>query len=339
MPRTGCKPPSDPSLSDHLAVGALARVFPPELVDRVVAEAGRTERRERLLPARLVVYYVLGLALYGSRSYAEVMRNVVAGLSCRPGWRPPQAMPTKAALFRARERLGPEPLEALFAAVAAPLADARTAGAFHDGLRLVGIERALLDVADTPANERGFGRAGGGARPGASGGCPQVRALALGECGSGAPLGIALGPLATSDTALAARLLDALEPGMLCIAGPGLGGRELWERARETGAELLWRAADGEHPDAVRVIHDEPAGGDARGPLLTTLLDPDRAPAAELAELYARRRRFADPPVVLRSRTPQGVIQEAYGHFCVRYAVRWQMHEPALSQLRPAFGR
>ena len=66
-------------MTDHISIGVLTRVFPPELVDRVVAQAGRGEQRQRLLPARVVVYYVLGLALYSSSSYEEVIRMLVDG--------------------------------------------------------------------------------------------------------------------------------------------------------------------------------------------------------------------------------------------------------------------
>jgi len=78
MPRSGwVKPETNQRLSDHISIGVLTRGFPPELVDRVVAEAGRKEVRHRLLPARVVVYYVLGLALFSDASYEEVMRNLV----------------------------------------------------------------------------------------------------------------------------------------------------------------------------------------------------------------------------------------------------------------------
>jgi hypothetical protein len=67
-PRAGwVKPATDQRLSDHISIGVLTRVFPPELVDQVVARAGRGEQRQRLLPARVVVYYVLGLACAGRR--------------------------------------------------------------------------------------------------------------------------------------------------------------------------------------------------------------------------------------------------------------------------------
>ena len=92
-------------------------MFPPALVDAVVAEAGRGERRQRLLPARVVVYYVLAMALFSEASYEEVMRQLVEGLAWESGWQRVWEVPTKAAIFKARQRLGPEPLELLFGAV------------------------------------------------------------------------------------------------------------------------------------------------------------------------------------------------------------------------------
>jgi Insertion element 4 transposase N-terminal len=63
-----------PRLADRVALGVLTRTFPPELVDEVVAATGRVQRRHRLLPARLVVYYVLGLALVSGMGSVEVLR-------------------------------------------------------------------------------------------------------------------------------------------------------------------------------------------------------------------------------------------------------------------------
>lgn len=372
MPRAGwVKPQSDQRLSDHIAIGVLTRVFSPELVDRVVAEAGRTERRQRLLPARVVVYYVLGLGLYSSSSYEEVMRMLVDGLSWQSGWQRPWRVPSKAALFKARARLGPEPLRALFDAVAAPLAAPETAGAFYREWRLVGIDGTCLDVADTAANAQAFGRPGSGRGEGV-GAFPQLRLVGLGECGTHALFEVAIGPLATDERTLAGRLLAALEPGMLCLADRGFYSFELWNEARATAAQLLWRtksnhrlavrerlsdgsylselfaSSDRQRDDGVpvRVVEyaiDDPGrpASDTRYRLLTTILDPDRAPADELAALYAQRWEFEGaldelkvhqrgPRVVLRSKTPDGVIQEVYGHLCVHYAIRWLMHTVAL---------
>ena len=105
MPRGGwVKPETDQRLSDHISIGVLTRVFPPDLVDRVVKETGRGERRQRLLPARVVVYYVLGLALFSQCAYEEVMRMLVEGLSWEQGWASTWNVPTKAALLQ-----GPSP--------------------------------------------------------------------------------------------------------------------------------------------------------------------------------------------------------------------------------------
>src|ERR1700722_6228034 len=88
VPRAGwVKPASDRRLSDHISIGVLTRVFPPDVVDRVVAEAGGVEQRRRLLPARVVVCYVLALALFADSSYEEVMRQLVEGLAGVSGWR------------------------------------------------------------------------------------------------------------------------------------------------------------------------------------------------------------------------------------------------------------
>ena len=365
------KPETDQRLSDHISIGVLSRVFPPELVDRVVAEAGRTEIRRRLLPARVVVYYVLALALFSQASYEEVMRNLVEGLSWTSGWARAWNVPTKAALFKARARLGPEPVEALFDAVAHPLATPATKGAWYRGWRLMSIDGTCVDVADTPANDRAFGRPGSG-RGSGQGAFPQVRLVGVAECGTHALVEVAVGPCRTAEQRLAARVVGSLGPGTLCLADRGFYSFALWQEARATGAELLWRTRsnhklpveerleDGSflsrlhgtsgstrQGDAVpvRVIeyHLEDPGrpGETRYRLLTTILDPAAAPAAELAARYAERWEFETmldelktrqrgPRLVLRSKGPDGVRQELFGYLCVHYAIRWLMHAVAL---------
>src|SRR6266498_2604718 len=113
--------PSPPPITDRIALGALTSTFPPDLVDRVVQQTGRAEQRRRLLPARVVVYFVLALALYSHAAYEEVMRCLVEGLGWaqqarrgRRSW-PWWHVPGASALVEARQRLGPEPLKVLFA--------------------------------------------------------------------------------------------------------------------------------------------------------------------------------------------------------------------------------
>jgi hypothetical protein len=373
VPRSGwVKPASDQRLSDHISIGVLTRVFPPDLVDRVVAEAGRVERRQRLLPARVVVYYVLALALFADSSYEEVMRQLVEGLAWDSGWQRAWAVPDKASIFKARRRLGREPLELLFKAVASPLACEGTQGAFYRGLRLMSLDGTCLDVPDTAANNEAFGRPGSSRREG-GGAFPQLRLVALSESGTHAITAAALGPYGTSENALADELLGALGEGMLCLADRGFYSFERFQNARAAGAELLWRVktnmllpreqplADGSYlarvyrsqPDQraqrngvrVRVIEyrlQDPGlpETEQRYRLISTLLDPDAAPASELGLLYSERWEIEGaldefkthqrgPRVVLRSKQPDGVYQETYGYLCTHYAIRRVMHDAA----------
>ena len=87
MPRGGWrKPESDRRLSDLVSVGVLTRVFPPGLVDEVIAEVGRTEQRNRVLPARVMAYFAIGMALYSEGSYEDVLSQLSDGLAWASGW-------------------------------------------------------------------------------------------------------------------------------------------------------------------------------------------------------------------------------------------------------------
>ncbi|MFF1791495.1 transposase domain-containing protein, partial [Kitasatospora sp. NPDC058243] len=124
-------------LSDRIAIGVLTQVFPPGLVDEVIAETGRAEQRSRLLPARVVVYFVLAMCLFFGQGYEEVARLLGEGLGeGRRSWR----VPTTAAIGRARRRLGPEPLRLLFARVCRPMAVPGTAGAWYRRWRVVAVD-------------------------------------------------------------------------------------------------------------------------------------------------------------------------------------------------------
>jgi hypothetical protein len=346
----------------------LTRTFPPALVDAVLAETGRGEQRNRLLPARLVVYYVLAMTLFSSAGYEEVMRNLTEGLAWADDWRRGPQVPSKSAIFQARARLGVPPLEVLFGRACVPLGTADTPGAFYRSWRLVSIDGTTIDVADTAANAAAFGRAGTGRGEGSA--FPQLRIVALGECGTHAIFAAAMASYDAGEVSLAKQLVGALRPGMLCLADRGFTGHPLFSAAAASGAGLLWRAkgnavlpvlerfSDGsfrselvatgdrrarEQVTAVRVIEyaiDDPgrAGAeDTHYRLLTTIADPAAAPAGELAALYAQRWEIESvfdelkthqrgPKVVLRSKTPDGVRQEAYGYLCVHYAIRALMH-------------
>lgn len=337
----------------------------------MLIECGRAEQRQRLLPARVMVYYAMAMALFSEGSYEEVMRNLVEGLDWASGWRRPWTVPSRVAIAKARARLGAEPLRTLFEQAATPLAEARTRGAFCGDLRLMAIDGTTLDLADTAANEEAFGRPGTGRGEG-RGAFPQLRVVALAECGTHAIVDVALGAIKTGEGTLAAQLWGRLEPGMLVLADRLFYGFGAWQAARASGAELLWRAksnlilpveevlADGSYrsrvydsadrrrqsPEPVRVVEyelcDPGLEGERRYRLLTTLKDPDAYPAEQLAAVYPQRWEFETaldelkthqrgPRLVLRSKRPDGVRQEAYGYLLVHYAIRALMHDVALA--------
>jgi len=304
-----------PRLPDRIAIGVLTRTFPPELVDRVITRTGRAEQRRRLLPARVVVYYTLAMCLFTQVGYGEVMRLLVEGLAWARRWPGSWQVPDKSSIARARARLGPAPLRALFMEVARPLATPATKGAWYRGWRLVALDGTSLDVPDTPANVAAFGRPTGGRGQGAF---PQVRLVGLVECGTHAVVDAAMGGLHLGEGSLAPSLGRSLGSGMLLLVDQGLCGLELWRTFHATGAELLWRCRqdvklpvlevfeDGSwrselgasHPKGKRVavgvidyrLDDPGRPGKPEGyRLITTILDPERAPAAELPALYPQR--------------------------------------------------
>jgi hypothetical protein len=124
----------------------------------VIATTGRGEQRRRLLPARVVVYYALAMRLFAQVGYEEVMRLLVEGLAWARRWQGSWQVPHKSSIARARTRLGPAPLRALFMEVARPLATGRTKGAWYRGWRLLALDGTTLDVPDTPANVAAFNR-------------------------------------------------------------------------------------------------------------------------------------------------------------------------------------
>jgi hypothetical protein len=355
-----------------VALGVLTRTFPPELVDAIVESTGRSERRNRLLPARLVVYYVLALALFSDSGYEEVMRSLVEGLAWEDGWQSRWRVPSQPALTQARARLGAEPLEALFNAACVPLATPSTPGAYRFGLRLVSMDGTILDVPDNAENEKAFGRPG--TPRGERAAFPQLRLVALAECGTHAMFAATTGACRDGENTLAAALAASAGPGMLVLADRGFGGSyELFSSFAAAGADLCWRArknavlpvlerlADGSFRSElvttaqrrarvpgrrVRVVEygvadpGRPQSEETTYRLVTTILDPDKAPAAELAACYAERWEFESaldelknhqrgPRVVLRSKRPDGVRQEAWGLLCTHYAIRALMADAA----------
>lgn len=227
-------------LTDCVTIGVLSGVVHRDVVDDAIRESGTRELRSRLLPAHVVVYYVLALNLFFGEAYEEVMRLLVNGLRFLGNWRDQWRVPSTSAISQARARLGEAPLKLLFERVAVPMARAGTRGSWYQGLRLMALDGLVFDVPDTPANVEEFGRSG---NERATSPFPQVRLVALGECGTHAVVDAALGPVATAEQTLAAELSSGFTLGMLVLADRGFYSYQAWAQASATGAELLWRVS------------------------------------------------------------------------------------------------
>ena len=369
MARTVAGLPAGSRITDYISLGVLTKTFPLDKVIAVVAATEKTNQRQRDLPAHVVVYYVIALTLYMQVSYREVLRCLLEGVKwlLGPEWEVKVA--GKSGISQARTRLGWEPLKRLHDELVAPIAVKRTKGAWYRDWRSVSLDGSTLDVADNQDNEKAFGR------PSASRGTsayPQIRFVSLVENGTHVLFGTQLGGYGEGEITLAHKTLPALQKGMLCLADRNFFGFDLWKKAHATGADLLWRIKNnlrlpcekrlldgsylstiygsdknrrrGANGIRVRVIEYTLAGVANAEPiyrLLTSILDPDQAPAEELAALYHERweietaldelkTHLRGSKIVLRSKTPDLVRQEFYGLMMTHFAVRGLMHEAAL---------
>ena len=236
-------------LTDRIGIGVLTRLIDRDLVDDVLAETGRVEQRTRLLPARVVVYYVLALCLFFGDAYEEVMRLLVAGLLFTGAWQKDWQVPTTGAIAQARQRLGAAPLQLLFERAAVPCAQRGTRGAWLGSRKLMAMDGFVLDIPDTQENDTAFGRSGGEKNPAPF---PQVRVVGLGECGTHAIVAARLAAWRVSERALAGDLIGEFGPGMLVIADRGFYSYRLWQAAAASGADLLWRLQSGPNLPVVR---------------------------------------------------------------------------------------
>lgn len=211
-----------------------------DIVDDAIRETGKREARSRLLPAHVVVYYVLALNLFFGEAYEEVMRQLVNGLRFLGNWRDNWKVPSTSAISQARVRLGEAPVKLLFERIAVPMARPGTRGAWFHGLRMMAMDGLVLDAPATPANDEAFGRSSNDTAPSPF---PQVRLVALGECGTHAVVDAALGGIDVGEQTLAEELITRFTPDSLVLADRNFYSYQAWQRARASGAALLWRVS------------------------------------------------------------------------------------------------
>lgn len=243
MARVGQRKASgnDPSvvrLTDRISLGVLAEVFPRDVIEDVLTETGRREQRSRLLPAHVMVRFCQAMCLFFDDDYEEVMRKLVGALKSMSSWRDDWRVPSTAAITQARQRLGAGPVRVLFEKTAVPVARRGTKGAWLGSRRLMAVDGFMVDVPDTEDNAREFGRMDNGRKASAF---PQAQVVVLGECGSHAITGAAVGPCNAHERVLAGQLASRLAQGMLVIADRNFYSFDVWQEFRRTGADLLWR--------------------------------------------------------------------------------------------------
>ena len=317
MARTVAGLPEGTRITDYISLGVIAKTFPMAKVRTVLAATGKASVRERDLPAHVMMYYVIALGLYMQSSYREVLRCLLEGIQWLMDPSAVVKVAGKSGISQARSRLGFEPVRQLHDVVVGPIAVPTTRGAWYGAWRLVSLDGSTLDVADEPANDAAFGR------PGSSRGTsafPQIRFVALVENGTHVLFGSQMAGYGTSEITLAKAVLGRLQPGMLCLADRSFFGFELWNQARDTGADLLWRikknlrlACEERLPDGSYLSRIYPSEKDRRHKtngvevrvvdyrlegvadaepiyrLVTSILDHDQAPAHEMAALYHER--------------------------------------------------
>lgn len=369
MARTLAELPKGSRITDYISLGVVAKTFPVATVKSVLEATGRSSRRQRELPAHVVVYYVIALALYMQSSYREVLRVLLEGIQWLLNPTARLKVTGKSGISQARTRLGVEPVKQLHDQIVCPIATEATKGAWFRGWRVVSLDGSTLDVADEQVNDVAFGRPV--AQRGKSA-FPQIRFVSLVENGTHVLFGTQMAGYGTSEMTLAKGVLPRLGQGMLCLADRYFFSFELWRQARATGSELLWRIRknlrlpceqrldDGSYLSriypsqedrrcntngvVVRVIDyqlEGVAGAEPIYRLVTTILDPEKAPAPELAALYHERweietaldelkTHLRGARIVLRSKTPDLVRQEFYGLLMAHFAIRGLMHEAAL---------
>jgi hypothetical protein len=369
MARTRKALPPRVDVAHLISAGVLASVCPRALIEEVLADTGKASQRERLLPAPAVVYYVMALALWREAPLEEVLRVVCEGLQWLGGGEAGAVQASKSAISQARTRLGSQVMRRLAERVLRPLATPEAPGAWYRGLRVMALDGSCMDVADEAANADYFGY------PGASRGSsalPQARLLGLVECGTHVVTAAEMAPYSHSEQAMAAQLLSRpkLHSDMLVLADRNFYGFKLWQLACVSGAKLAWRvksnlklpaerllddgsylstvfdSADSQRRagQTVRVIdytlHDSATPVQDTYRLVTNLLDPELAPALELAALYHERweiegvfdefkTHLRANSTVLRSKTPDLVQQELWGLLLAHFAIRQLMTQAA----------
>jgi hypothetical protein len=349
--------------ASEVRLKVLEEAFPASKIEAILGQLNRQSVRVRKLPATMMVYYVIALGLFVSVGCREVLRRLLE--TSRWIWPDQVELSTETAITKARKRLGYEVIERLYREWVRPIAARKSPGAFFRAWRVVSLDGSTLEVADCNANESAFGR------PGASRGksaYPQIRFVTLLENGTHILFGAVMDAFRVGEVTLANQVMGRLRRGMLCLADRNFFSYLLWKQALGTKAALLWRVKknlrlprlriheDGSFESViyqtdkdrraqrkgirVRVIEYRINGYSELYRLITSVLDPAKAPAEELARLYAQRwtietalaeikEHLPKRKLILRSKLPDLVRQDFFGLLLAHFGIRSEMYAAA----------
>ena len=368
MARTRKALPAKVDVAHLISAGVLASVCPRALIEQVLADTGKASQRERLLPAPAVVYYVMALALWREAPLEEVLRVVCEGLQWLGGGQAEAVQASKSAISQARTRLGSEVMRQLAERVLRPLAPPGAPGAWYRGLRVMALDGSCMDVADEVANAEFFGYPGASRGQSAfpqarllglvECGTHVVTAAEVAPYGrSEQAMAAQLLPakLRPDMLVLADRNFFGFKLWQIACTG---GARLVWRVKADRKLPVEQMLSDGSYlstifdsedrrrsaGQVVRVIdyelRDSATPTEDSYRLVTNILDPAQAPALELAALYHQRweiegvfdefkTHLRANSTVLRSKTPELVLQELWGLLLAHFAIRQLMAQAA----------
>ena len=310
---------STAKISEEVRLAALEKAVPHETIQAVVRDHGLARKRNRKLSAEMGLMIIIAMNLFSQNSLTQVLRKILGGI--RLLWSGTEFSPaTKGAISQLRYEIGAIPMVDLYHRICRPMATEATPGAFWKGMRLMGIDGTDEMVADTPENEKFFGRHTSG-RGGA--GYPQLKAIYLVEIGTHAVVDAGAWPIHSGEKEIGKRVLRSLEKGMLVMWDCGFHSLAMVRRAMQQGADILGRLPANIKVHVIRRLPDgstlialaenghkgnpkegseirlrlieytvsDPAlqGFGEHRRLITSLLDEQTFSALELARLYHER--------------------------------------------------
>ena len=346
--------------------GRLGQHLPYEWVEQAVAYSGKASIRQRRLPAEQVVWLVVALALYRHQSISEVVDDLDLAL---PDARAPFV--SKSAVAQARQRLGAEPLRALFEISAKAWSEQDGKQHQFQGLRLFAMDGTTLKTADTPEHREHFGYHV--SPSGRISSYPQMRGVTLTAVPTHLIRDARFGPYGINEMLYAKELLASIPDDSLTVFDKGFLSAEILCGLSNGGtnrhfiipakANTKWEVVGGTphdgiiemrvSPQARKKCPDLPETWRARAitvidqsarkhVLLTSLSDIKRYAAKDIAACYASRwqietsyrelkQTMMGMALTLRSRTVEGVYQEVWGILTAYNLIRLEIAKAALA--------